>query len=114
MLTNTCSYYHSLCTYPGNPQIQLTNKIRISFVDAEMAKRREVQSPAMVNLIKSTNNGNAENPQASNGMPISIKQGTSTNPGSAQQLSEVDLGASAHELNLARTQAALERARLGK
>lgn len=101
--------------YPARkPRSQLANKIRIAFVDSEMARRREIQSPPLENVIKSTRNENSQTAQTSNAMPISIKQGTSTNPGSAQQLSEVDLGSSAHELNLARTQAALERARLGK
>ncbi|KAK5052493.1 hypothetical protein LTR84_002357 [Exophiala bonariae] len=95
-------------------QVVNVDQHMIAFVDSEMAKRREMQSPSLENVTKSTNHENPENAQTSNGIPISIRQGTSTNPGSIQQLSEVDLGSSAHELNLARTQAALERARLGK
>ena len=79
-----------------------------------MAKRREIQATSLERMAESTNNDSAETAQTSNGIPISIKQAISTNPASAQQLSEVDLGSSAHELNLKRTQAALERARLGK
>lgn len=78
-----------------------------------MAKRRDIQSLSVENPTKAASSSN-NNAPTSDGKPISLKQGASTNPASAQQLSEVDLGSSAHEINLARTQAALERAKLGK
>lgn len=102
-----------LCALQENFKYQRTNNIRITFIDSEMAKRRDIQSSSLENAMKTASNGNSD-AQTSNTLPVSVKQGTSTNPASVQQLSEVDLGSSAHELNLARTQAALERARLGK
>ena len=92
---------------------QLTNKIRIAFIDSEIAKRRDIQSLSVDNTTNAMSSSH-NNAPTSDGKMVSLKQGTSRNPASAQQLSEVDLGSSAHELNLARTQAALERAKLGK
>jgi hypothetical protein len=48
------------------------------------------------------------------GPPPPTKEPPQTGPSTVRQLSEVDLGTSAQALNLARTQAALERAKLGQ
>ncbi|KEF59984.1 uncharacterized protein A1O9_04832 [Exophiala aquamarina CBS 119918] len=97
----------------GSGQVVDVDQHMIAFIDSEMAKRRDVQSSSVGITTQTTSSSNINSP-TSDGKPISLKQGTSTNPASAQQLSEVDLGSSAHEINLARTQAALERAKLGK
>ncbi|KIX06033.1 uncharacterized protein Z518_04007 [Rhinocladiella mackenziei CBS 650.93] len=96
-------------------QVVNVDRHMIAFIDAEMAKRRN-------ELISSSDNpqrGGDEESRKTLSTPAEgniwpVKMPPSNHPSSARQLSEVDLGSSAHDSNIARTQAALERAKAGQ
>lgn len=98
------------------------DKPRVDFIDSELTRRRD-------HLLFSTPNNYSSDPQPpleTGSEPPNpptgpeepkttlMKQNAHANPSSARQLTEVDLGSSAHDMNLARTQAAMERARTGQ
>ena len=95
-------------------RIQLANKIRVAFIDSELAKRRQ----APVSNLHEPPNHREEQPehvrQSSRSTGPMTQKLSSAKPTAARQLAEVDLGDTAHDLNLARTQAALERVKAGQ
>lgn len=94
-------------------QTRSANHIRVAYIDTEMAKRRNLAGPILnAPRVQSQEDTKPASVTAS-GISATRKPISLTGQPSARQLAEVDLGSSAHDRNLARTQAALERAKLG-
>ncbi len=91
------------------------NEIRVAFIDSEMAKRRNNLPPQSNSQQQIPSDDSNSLLPMSTGRPLTaVTQANSTNPSSTRQLSEVDLGSTAHAINLARTQAALNRVKTGQ
>ncbi|EXJ95474.1 hypothetical protein A1O1_00596 [Capronia coronata CBS 617.96] len=91
----------------------------VAFIDAELARRRQRTVSPSSHTQQPTQKGDAV-PNPSSSHSTADKPTTSSAipppslPASVRQLSEVDLGSLAHDINLARTQAALQRAKAGQ
>ncbi|ETI28097.1 hypothetical protein G647_00546 [Cladophialophora carrionii CBS 160.54] len=83
----------------------------VAFIDSELARRRNTPVSSFQPLPA---DGTEEDTTVSNDRSPTNEKKSSANPTAARQLAEVDLGKSAHHLNLARTQAALERVKAGQ
>ena len=94
--------------------IQLANKIRVAFIDSEMAKRRNTPLSSFNDLHKHQTGGENSDAIELNGTTSRDQKIATANPAAARQLAEVDLGTSAYDINLTRTQAALERVKAGQ
>ncbi len=94
--------------------MQLANVIRVAFVDSELARRRNIPVSSTLDLHSPRTDDLEDDLTAPYGSGIVDQKPPSTNPAAARQLAEVDLGDFAHERNLARTQAALERVKAGQ
>ena len=91
---------------------QSANHPRVDFVDSELARRRnQIASSDTSQPLTQQTTGTLPAPKAlqSEGSKTAVQ----TDPTTNRQLAEIDLGSSAQERNLARTQLALERAKLG-
>ncbi|KAK5026627.1 hypothetical protein LTS07_007561 [Exophiala sideris] len=93
-------------------QVVNVDRHMVDFIDSELARRRtQIASPE-------TSQPLLQQPTAVLPAPATVqstgsKTATQADPSTSRQLAEIDLGSSAQERNLARTQLALERARLG-
>ncbi|KIW45181.1 uncharacterized protein PV06_03584 [Exophiala oligosperma] len=106
----------------GTGQVVNDDHHMIAYIDSEMAKRRNLAgataAPTMNDTPQAQSHEDFTKPKpvsASDKNPVATPQQTVSLSGrpAARQLAEVDLGSSVHDGNLARTQAALERAKLG-
>lgn len=91
---------------------QLANHPRVDFIDSELARRRN-QTAGPNALQPPIQGGTGTSPAPETLQSTGSKTSTHADPSSSRQLAEIDLGSSAHDKNLARTQLALERAKLG-
>ncbi|KAJ4551148.1 hypothetical protein HRR93_003670 [Exophiala dermatitidis] len=103
--------------------MRFTDRIRVAFIDAELARRRNrTVSPSNDAQQQNTEkDSEVETPPDKPHTESTIQSASATSnvptlshPATVRQLTEVDLGDSAHEINLARIQAALERAKSGQ
>ncbi|KAJ9498808.1 hypothetical protein LTR99_005115 [Exophiala xenobiotica] len=86
----------------------------VAFVDSEMAKKRALVASISDEQQRQQQHGTRATPEAPQGsVAAPPKSPAQIEQSSNRQLSEIDLGSSAHARNLARTQAALERAKAG-
>ena len=91
----------------------MANKIRVAFIDEELARRRNTAFSSF-NDSQQHRMDLDDAATTLNDARLDDQKTSTTNPAVARQLAEVDLGSSAQAVNLARTQAALERAKAGQ
>jgi hypothetical protein len=96
--------------------MQSTNNIRVAFIDSELARRRHTQISNIPEPQRHPAHDSSHDNLASaiQGRSPQKSSSANPNPASTRHLSEVDLGTTAHDLNLARTQLALERVKAGQ
>ncbi|KAJ9607216.1 hypothetical protein H2200_008288 [Cladophialophora chaetospira] len=94
-------------------QVVNVDKHMVAFIDSELARRRNAPIPGTHDSQRS-NAGSQHDATSSHDAGASNQQKGTANPAAARQLAEVELGHSAHDFNLARTQAALERIKAGQ
>ncbi|EXJ89525.1 hypothetical protein A1O3_02592 [Capronia epimyces CBS 606.96] len=87
----------------------------VAFIDAELARRRiRTVSPSNPTPQVRETDSASQLTTSNRSTTAPVQPASQSLPASVRQLSEVDLGSSAHDLNLARTQAALQRAISGQ
>ncbi|EXJ64169.1 hypothetical protein A1O7_00505 [Cladophialophora yegresii CBS 114405] len=87
------------------------DKHMVAFIDSELARRRNTP---VSSVQRRPADGSEQDSTASNDKSPPDEKKSLANATVARPLAEVDLGTSAHHLNLARTQAALERVKAGQ
>ncbi|KIW15952.1 hypothetical protein PV08_06002 [Exophiala spinifera] len=94
-------------------QVVNDDRNMIAYIDSELAKRRNLAGPSFNGPQPQPHEDTRPTSVTTSGISATTNTIPLTGRPSARQLAEVDLGSSAHDRNLARTQAALERAKLG-
>ena len=104
---------------PFHYYVTLTNKLRVAYIESEMAKRRLGQSLPPSTTAKSTQDQSSESEtgieseDSDDGPPID-KRMAQRHPASLGKIHEIDLGTDATLRNAERTQTALRRAQVGE
>jgi hypothetical protein len=86
----------------------------VAFIDSEMARKRSVPVSAFHPPTQRSDYMSEAEAAKVNATIVADRSGQASGPTAPRQLSEVDLGTSAHDKNLARIHAALDRVKAGQ